>query len=446
MTKMSTEEAQAGLLAALMALVEQERASVASLPLVANENRASDLALWLQSSPLSQRYLLGTAEERRGGEASQTKGGLMLNGLPAVTAVELEAASAAKAMFSAATVDFRPLSGVHTTMCTMLGLTRPGAAVLSIDPAHGGHFATRPLAESTGRRSLYLPWDVAAWSLDVPAAARQVADLEGEVVLLLDHGTPLFPLPVAELRAALGRRASIFYDASHTLGLIAGGQFQDPLGEGADLLQGNTHKTLPGPQKGIVMAREAETGERLARAMCAGLVSSQHTHHALALHMTLLEMRHFGRPYARQVVENARTLARWLRHWGLAPVERNGEATQSHLVLLAGFAEGAAYRACERMRACGIEVNARVGAHGEFLRIGVQEMTRRGAVAADMRFVADFLVRACCGDEDTARLRDEVVEFMGQFQAARYSFDQSPEISALLRRSALAAADLSTPC
>ena len=40
----------------------------------------------------------------------------------------------------------------------------------------------------------------------------------------------------------------------HVLGLIAGGEFQDPLREGADVMTGSSHKTFPGPQGGFVLS------------------------------------------------------------------------------------------------------------------------------------------------------------------------------------------------
>ncbi len=67
----------------------------------------------------------------------------------------------------------------------------------------------------------------------------------------------LFPHPVEEAREVCDEvGASIVYDAAHVLGLIAGGQFQDPLSEGADVVTGSTHKTFPGPQGGIILCTE----------------------------------------------------------------------------------------------------------------------------------------------------------------------------------------------
>ena len=67
----------------------------------------------------------------------------------------------------------------------------------------------------------------------------------------------LFPHPVKELKAVCDEvGAYVAYDASHVLGLIAGGQFQDPLREGADFITSSTHKTFPGPQGGVIMGNQ----------------------------------------------------------------------------------------------------------------------------------------------------------------------------------------------
>ena len=47
-------------------------------------------------------------------------------------------------------------------------------------------------------------------------------------------------------------KTSINYDGAHVAGLIAGGEFQDPLQEGVDSMTMSSHKTLWGPQGGII--------------------------------------------------------------------------------------------------------------------------------------------------------------------------------------------------
>ncbi|MCR5895668.1 MULTISPECIES: hypothetical protein [Burkholderia] len=414
-------------------LSHEERRVDDYIPLTANENRMSDLACAVQASLLSHRYLLGQADERGEQGRDFVKGGLMLDGLPAVTALEQRAVAAARAMYGVEAVELRPLSGLHATLTTLLSLSRPGAVVLSIDPAHNGHFATRGLVTALGRRSAYLAWDKARDIIDAEAAARQVEALPDGSLVLIDHSAPRFPQPVAALRAALRSDVCISYDASHTLGLIAGGQFQDPIGEGADVLQGNTHKTFPGPQKGMILAAREAVGRRIGETMCDYVISSQHTHHALALYVTLLEMEVHARAYARQVVTNALALADALSAMGFAVRRRaDGAATASHMLLIGGFEGGRAYEFCARLRACGLSVNARTDRAGELIRIGIQELTRRNVRVRDIKPLAELIRRAGRTDESPDRIRADVREYLGQFAAVGYSFCE-PDLTSATR-------------
>src|SRR5437868_6677031 len=58
------------------------------------------------------------------------------------------------------------------------------------------------------------------------------------------------------------RDIPILYDAAHVFGLIAGGQFQDPWREGATWVTASTHKTFPGPQRGVIVSDLDEEAEK----------------------------------------------------------------------------------------------------------------------------------------------------------------------------------------
>ena len=61
-----------------------------------------------------------------------------------------------------------------------------------------------------------------------------------------------------------------FFICVSVLGLIAGGQFQQPLKEGADVMMGSTHKTFPGPQGGIILSHK-ENEELIDNAVFPGV-------------------------------------------------------------------------------------------------------------------------------------------------------------------------------
>ena len=402
---------------------KDEKESLNTLHLTAYENRLSKLAQSFLKSTLSHRYHLGTIEEHQC-QKIVTKGGrFMYKGLPGVYAMEKVARDRAQEMFHAALTDFRPTSGLHAMICTMAAATEPGDLVYSIAPDDGGHFATKHVLERLGRQSQYIPWDLKDLTPDLDAFAKKIKKSPPSAIFF-EHGTPLFNLPVREIRELVGEDVLMIYDASHTQGLIAGGQFQDPLREGCNILQGNTHKTFPGPQKGMIHFRDLEYGRNISASLSAGMVSSQHTHHAIAEYITVLEMYEFGKAYAKQMMANANKLAKLLVGGGFELVEKDGVYTTSHEIMIKGDALGGYLNACRRLFACNISTNARVAFHQKVIRLGTQEVTRRGMKEKDMQYLARLFKRALIDKESSVSIKRDVLTFNRSFPNIHYSFDR----------------------
>ena len=407
----------------LKALRFEERDVAEGLSLTANENRVSKAGRLLIASPLGERYLLGTTNERLP-SPFVVAGRLMLRGLPRVIALEQAANRAAAKIFAAQMSDFRPLSGMHTTLCTIALLTRPGDAVYSISPAYGGHFATRPILHRLGRRSHYLPWDSRRMCWDEDGLS-DVFRRSRPAAILLDHGVALGPLPIAALRTRVGPRVLVLYDASHTFGLIAGGVFPNPLCEGCDVLQGNTHKTFPGPHKGMLHFRSRRIGCKVRNGLSAGFVSSQHTHHALALYVAMLEMEAFGEDYARRIVANAAALGGELEKRGFELLRAGAAPTASNLLIVKKMGALDPYQACEALLRVGVATNARMLNGQPVLRIGTQEVTRRGMLRPEMQWIADVFYSAVIRRDNPDRLRRKVMAFSSTYKNVHYSFDRT---------------------
>jgi glycine/serine hydroxymethyltransferase len=396
----------------LRELQNDERAVDLGLSLTANENILSKVRASVLATPLESRYHLGP---------DAGPGGLAANG---VLALERVGAEVACERLGAAGVDFRPLSGVHAMMSTLLALTDPGDDVYSIPPAHGGHFATSEILRRAGRTSRFLPWDAARFDIDLAALAEDVRTWGAPRLIFLDPGMTLFPLALRELRAALGPEPRIVYDGSHTLGLLFGGEFQAPLAEGCDVVQGNTHKSFPGPQKAMVAFRDIEGAAKFSRAMDGGLVSSQHTHHTVALLLAVLEMREYGRAYAGQLLRNATAFAAALERSGFRLVQRDGIPTRSHVIAVEETGDVPVREACARLMQVGVSTNARPFAGRTVLRLGVQELTRRGMKETEMEAVAHWMGGLLLDGVDPARVRSAVRELRGSFSQVDFAFDR----------------------
>ena len=155
-------------------------------------------------------------------------------------------------------------------MLILLALSKPGDIVWCLPKRCGGHFSTTELLKSMGRVPVEMPWNRHKKTIDLSALKLW----ELPQLVLFDLADPIQPLPVAEIRNITGNKVTIVYDASHVLGLIAGGHFQLPFEEGADCIIGSTHKTFPGPQKAILLFKTKSLGEQTSDRITSHLISS----------------------------------------------------------------------------------------------------------------------------------------------------------------------------
>ena len=375
--------------------------------LVPTENRMSPMARRAQDADLAHRYLFQNPQWRYVGGKHLAE-------------VEGAAQTLARDVFGAAHVNVRPLSGENCTNVVIHALVEPGDAFYHLRMEDGGHFAAASVADRITDRRRYLPYDAERAVLDLEGCARAFAETPPDVIYL-DASMVLFAHPLRELRALAGPDAIIVYDASQVLGLLAGGAFQDPLREGADVLSGSTHKSLPGPQKGLIATNRADLMARVDATIFPGHVSNFHLHHVASLAVTLAEAQAFGAAYAHQTIANARAFGRALRAQGLA-VQGGAAITDSHQVWLDVRGHGGADAAVERLHAANLIANVNLipslGAKG--LRLGTPEVTRLGMVEADMERLAGFVHRALTADP--AGLRAEVAAFARRFATVRYCF------------------------
>ena len=239
--------------------------------------------------------------------------------------------------------------------------------------------------------------------IDVEATSSLVEQHPSIRLLLVQPSHCRRPQPIEELASALPERVTLAVDVSHTAGLIAAGLLPQPLLQGADILTFNTHKTVPGPNKGVIAF--ADRDHPLAHTMwdtiCPQLQSNSHAECLPGLVIALEEIANFGRAYAEQVVANARTLAQVLDRNGLNVPGMEYGGTQTHQVHVhLGTAEMANKVANELLPSCGIRTNSVLipGTGGEFgLRLGTQALTRRGLTEVEFARLGRLLARALSG-------------------------------------------------
>lgn len=379
----------------------------------ANENVMSHLAKRFYQSDLSQRYKMG-----RGMENVFVHGNFSAKAMPEIEDIIISAESIAKKTLNSEVVNLNLLSGVHAMISSILCTTKPGDAVMSVLSRHGGHFCTKGILEMTGRRHFYTEYNYENMEFDIEKI-KCICNKENIKAIYLDTSVLLKPLPIKKLREQLGNDVVIIYDASHTLGLIMSGFFQDPLMEGADVISANTHKTLPGPHHGMIAFRNKELGEYANRLMDGSLYSSTHVSEVLSLAITILEIEKWGKEFSEQIINNANFLAKCLEAKGYEVRKASTDKyTYNHQIHL--FCDMPNDEIVSMFLKNGISVNtSRALGERLFIRIGLQEVTRRGMKESEMVDIANFISEILSGKKILLKVK----KFNMKFNKILYGFD-----------------------
>ena len=325
----------------------------------------------------------------------------------------------ARKVFNARYADVRLLSGHVANMAVLLSLTKKGDKILSVSPEEGGYpgIARPGLAELLQLENLYFPYDHEAVNINAREATYFIHRAEPKVVVF-GASHIVFPQPIKEV----GRQASgtVAFDGSHVLGLIAGGEFQDPLREGCSLLYGSTHKSLPGPQGGIILSNNEEVFQAVSGPVFPGIVDNVHLNRVAALSVALLEMIQFGKAYARAVVKNSQALAKALAADGIMVRGAAHGYTKSHQVLL-DYDAAKLYSNGSRLEQANI-----ISDNGG--RLGTSELTRMGYGTEEMETVAELIAMVVLRRKPIDYVQKKVKSLVRQFQEPKFVLESVPKI------------------
>ena len=392
------------------------------LNLIASENTPSPLVEELFDERLAQRY-----GNYSGIDLYQRN----YKGNRYISEIEAYTQKLAKKLFKAEFVDFRPLSGNIAGIATTFALGKPGDIALEV---HNGHSYAHKLTSSPLQielQSIPIPWDGHRSNIDFAATVELIKQHKPKIVNI-GSGVFLFPQPVAELKNAMREakaKSYLIYDAAHVIGLIAGGRFQAPLTEGADVIISSTHKTLAGPQGGMILTNDKSIAERIAETLYPLLMSNHHLSRLPALAGTFVEWMTFGAAHADAIVANAKALGQALADRGVPILCEELGFTESHTLIpiVDDFGEGS--ELANQLEACHIIAGAttisnEVGTSG--LRLGVQEVTRWGMSTEDATEMADCIVDALNG-ESAETVKPKVEQLARRFDTLQFTFDEVPK-------------------
>lgn len=302
------------------AIAREDQRQQDHVELIASENYVSCAVMEAQGSQLTNKYAEGYPGKRYYG------------GCEYVDEVEQLAIDRLKELFGASYVNVQPHSGSQANQAVYASVLQPGDTILGMSLAHGGHLTHGASVNISGR--LY---NAITYGLD----ENEILDYKRVEQLALEHkpkmivaGASAYALEIdwARFRKIADKvGAYLFVDMAHYAGLVAGGEYPNPV-PFADFVTTTTHKTLRGPRGGVIMCRSDEHAKALNSAIFPCLQGGPLMHVIAAKAVAFKEaLQPEFKQYARQIKANAKVLAETLIERGLRIVSGR---TESHVFLV----------------------------------------------------------------------------------------------------------------
>jgi glycine hydroxymethyltransferase len=343
--------------------------------------------------------------------------------------IEIMLAMLLRRLFGARYVEIRVPSGAIANLYAYMATTRPGDRIMSFAGEAGGH-ATHHAVGAAGLYGLEIhpvPFDADRMDIDPDRFAKAALELTPKLIVVAGS-LCLFPYSLSVVRQVADQiGAYVLYDAAHMGGLIAGGRFQQPLHEGADLMTGSTYKSFGGPPSGFVATNSAAVAERLDRIAFPGLTANFDLSRTAAMVISVLDLLEHGPAYASMCIANAQALGGALHDQGCDVHQVPGRGyTESHHLAIRASKYGGGGAAANRLAAANL-LTAGIGlpipsVPGDYngIRIGTQEITRWGLEPEHMSRVAELIARVLVNGEAPAAVEPAVTEFRARFQTLHY--------------------------
>ena len=383
------------LAAAIAAEVERQQDHV---ELIASENYVSCAVMEAQGSQLTNKYAEGYPGKRYYG------------GCEHVDVAEQLAIDRVKELFGAVYANVQPHSGSQANQAVYASVLKPGDTILGMSLAHGGHLTHGASVNISGK--LY---NAITYGLD----ENEVLDYAEVERLALEHkpkmivaGASAYALQIdwAKFREIADKvGAYLFVDMAHYAGLVAGGEYPNPV-PFADFVTTTTHKTLRGPRGGVILCRDTTHEKALNSAIFPSLQGGPLMHVIAAKAVAFKEaLQPEFKEYAKQVKVNAAAMAEELVKRGLRIISGR---TESHVFLVDLQSKKITGKAAEEaLGKAHITVNKNAIPNDpekpfvtSGIRIGTAAMTTRGFNEADARELANLVADVLENPEDEATL------------------------------------------
>jgi glycine hydroxymethyltransferase len=381
------------------AISGEERRQVDGVEMIPSENYTYPEVLGALGSVLTNKYSEGYPGRRYYGGQEYTD------------IVENVARDRACALFRAEHANVQPLSGSPMNQACYFAFLNPGDTVLAMDLSHGGHLTHGAPVSHMGKVFNFVRYKTASrlgGAINFDALMATAKATRPKIVLCGYSSYPRDYDYTAFKKVADEVGALTMADISHIGGLVAANVMRNPLDFGFDVVTTTTHKTLRGPRGGLILTRK-DYARKVDSAVFPGLQGGPHMNNIAGAAITFKKaMAPEFAHYAQAVLRNAKTLAEALVSEGVTLVTGG---TDNHMMVIDTMAsfglDGQA--AEEALDTVGLTTNKQIipddprpPLRPSGLRLGTPACTTRGFSEADMKQIAQWIVRTLRRSSDKA--------------------------------------------
>ncbi len=367
------------------------------IELIASENYASPAVLQAAGTQLTNKYAEGYPGRRYYG------------GCEHVDVVEQLAIDRVKQLFGAEAANVQPHCGASANIAAFMAFLKPGDTIMGMSLAEGGHLTHGMPLNMSGKWFNVVSYGLNdREAIDYDAMEKKAHESKPKLIIA---GASAYSLEIDFARFAKVAKdvgAIFMVDMAHYAGLIAGGQYPNPVPH-ADVVTSTTHKSLRGPRSGFILMK-AEHEKVINSAVFPGLQGGPLMHIIAAKAVAFKEaLSPEFKQYAAQVKKNAQVVAETLTQRGLRIVSGG---TQSHVMLVDLRSKGITGKEAEAvLGSAHMTINKNTIPNDpekpmvtSGVRIGTPAMTTRGFKEEEARATANLVADVLDNPRDEVNL------------------------------------------